>query len=126
MFPLYGRANIFFGAVVFGLAFNYRFGSTVSFVLALPSVIFLLLFSGMLHDYLMARTNFSSGLESARTAMLADYWGALDLRFLLLGGDLSKVPSIAEYGEIPIMRSCAPMHSLELWRWRWLAFCFFL
>lgn len=101
MFPLYGRANIFFGAVVFVLAFNYRFGSTVSFVLALPSVIFLLLFSGMLHDYLMARTNFSSGLESARTAMLADYWGALDLRSLLLGGDLSKVPSIAEYGGNP-------------------------
>lgn len=97
MFPLYGRANIFFGALVLGLAFNYRFGSASSFLFALPLVVLLIVFSGVLSDYFTDKTNFSSGFESPRTAMLADYWESLDFKFFFLGGDLSAVPTIAEY-----------------------------
>lgn len=97
MVPLYGRANIFFGALVLGLAFNYKFGSASSFFLSLILVVFLIVFSGVPSDYFTTKTNFSSGLESPRIAMLADYWGALDFKFLFLGGDLYTMPTIAEY-----------------------------
>lgn len=98
MFPLYGRANIFFSGGVFLLALHLRFGAVGVLIFGLTALGITFLFSESLFLYFSTKTNFSSGFESARVKMLMDYVSSLNVKSLVFGIDLNSIESIREYG----------------------------
>ncbi|MBN7771292.1 hypothetical protein KUV44_08395 [Marinobacter daepoensis] len=101
MFPLYGRANIFGGAVVFFLIAYLNIGLVGSFVLALLCFGVLAAGYGYISEFFLEKTNFGAGIESARSEMIKGYVRETDLKSLFLGTDLSKVEAIVEHGGNP-------------------------
>lgn len=98
MLPLYGRANIFGGAVVFVLILYLNFGFVGLFFLTLLFTGGLVAGFGHISEYLVAKTNFGAGLESPRSEMLEGYVRATDIGSVILGTDLSIVESIVDHG----------------------------
>ncbi len=98
MFPLYGRANIVGGAVLFALVLYLNFGLAGSFFLGLLSVLLLTLGFDPLLNYISGSTNFSAGFESPRSEMLREYADQTNVSSLFLGTELSAVDSIVDHG----------------------------
>ncbi|RMJ03922.1 hypothetical protein DOQ08_01242 [Marinobacter litoralis] len=98
MFPLYGRANIIGGAVLFGLMLYLNFGFVGLLFLGLLLSVGSVLGFDYISGYLSVNTNFSSGLESLRSEMLRGYAEQTNLGSFFLGTKLSAVESIVDHG----------------------------
>jgi hypothetical protein len=98
MFPLYGRANIVGGAVLFALVLYLNLGLAGSFCLGLLSVLLLTLGFDPLLNYILGSTNFSAGIESPRSEMLREYVDQTNVGSFFWGTKLSAVDSIVDHG----------------------------
>ncbi|MFW0886803.1 UNVERIFIED_CONTAM: hypothetical protein MKS84_08865 [Pseudomonas sp. JL1] len=99
-FPLYGRSGI---AMAFALVLVVLCHRSIKLAVLLGGVGLLVAVFSLesIESYIYGATNFSAGMESPRSEMLAQYLDSLDGVSFLFGVDLGRVPMILEYNKNP-------------------------
>lgn len=95
-FPLYGRSGIAMAFALFIVVLFHR-SAKIALLIGVMGLVGVIFGLDSIEKFVLGATNFSSGIESPRSEMLAQYIERVDAWGLFFGVDLGSVPVIVEY-----------------------------
>ena len=95
-FPLYGRSGIAMAFVLFITVLFHR-SAKIALLIGFIGLLGIIYGLDYVENFVLGATNFSSGIESPRSEMLAQYIERVDVWGLFFGVDLGSVPIVSEY-----------------------------